>query len=103
MENKSSATAKKFKFCYIMQGLPGSGKTTVAKELARDKGKIFELDKLIVERKKKLLIEDKHYLQEIYDEIFNDFCEEIKKGTEIIVIDNTNLSEWEYLRFVKKA
>lgn len=22
--------AKKFKFCYIMQGLPGSGKSTVA-------------------------------------------------------------------------
>ena len=24
----------KFKFCYILRGLPGSGKTTVAKQLA---------------------------------------------------------------------
>ena len=42
-------------------------------------------------------------MQEIYDEIFNEFCEEIKLGTEVIVIDNTNLSEWEYIRFMKKA
>ncbi len=42
-------------------------------------------------------------MNEIYDEIFNEFCEEMKKGTECIVIDNTNLSEWEYIRFVKKA
>ena len=27
----------------------------------------------------------------------------MEKGTEIIVVDNTNLSEWEYVRFVKKA
>lgn len=25
------------------------------------------------------------------------------KGTPILVIDNLNLSEWEYIRFVKKA
>ena len=51
-----SHNPKRFKFCYIMQGIPGSGKSTVAKELARDTGKIFALDKLIVERKKKLII-----------------------------------------------
>lgn len=42
-------------------------------------------------------------LTEVYDSIFEEFCDEIKKGTEFIVIDNTNLSEWEYIRFVKKA
>lgn len=86
-----------------MQGLPGSGKSTVAKELAKDKGKIFHLDSVIAERKKKLVVENIQSLQEIYDEMFQEFCEEIAKGTEVIVIDNTNLSEWEYLRFVKKA
>lgn len=39
------ATTKKFKFVYIMQGLPGSGKSTVAKQLAGEKGKIFTLDR----------------------------------------------------------
>ena len=94
---------KKFKFCYIMQGLPGSGKSTVAKQLAGEKGKIFALDKTIVEKKKKLLTTDKTSLQEIYDQIYEEFVSEIKLGTEVIVIDNTNLSEWEYIRFVKKA
>ena len=100
---EKSCSLKKFKFCYIMQGIPGSGKSTVAKELARETGKIFALDMLIGERKNKLVQHDKQYLQAIYDEIFDEFCAEIKKGTEIIVIDNTNLSEWEYVRFIKKA
>ena len=47
-------STKRFKFCYIMQGLPGSGKSTVANELAGSSGKIFGLDKLVVERKQKL-------------------------------------------------
>ena len=95
--------SKKFKFCYIMQGLPGSGKSTVAQQLAGENGKIFHIDMTIVERKKKLMIDDINDLNEIYDQVFQDFCSEIGKGTEIIVVDNTNLSEWEYIRFVKKA
>ena len=43
MENNHNS--KKFKFCYVMRGIPGSGKTTVAKELARDGGVVFTLDK----------------------------------------------------------
>ncbi|CDW74100.1 UNKNOWN [Stylonychia lemnae] len=93
----------KFKFCYIMQGLPGSGKSTVARQLAGENGKIFQLDKTIVERKKSLVDQDIKTLSDIYESIFQDFCQEMQKGTEIIVIDNTNLSEWEYIRFVKKA
>ena len=61
------------------------------------------MDRVIAERKKKLVFQDKQSLQEIYDEIYQEFCDEIAKGTEVIVIDNTNLSEWEYIRFVKKA
>ncbi len=87
-----------------MQGLPGSGKSTVAKELAGERGKIISIDKMIVERKRKLVVsKDDQSLEELYDEIFKVFCDEITLGTEVIVIDNTNLSEWEYIRFVKKA
>jgi len=46
---------KKFKFCYIMQGLPGSGKSTVARHLAGENGKIFTVDKTIVSREKRLI------------------------------------------------
>lgn len=52
-----------------MQGLPGSGKTTVAKELAGTSGKIISVDKLIVERTKKIA-NDQSTIQAIYDEIF---------------------------------
>lgn len=61
------------------------------------------MDKFIAEKKSKLLSNDENLWQEIYDSIFEDFCEEIRKGTDLIVLDNTNLSEWEYIRFVKKA
>jgi predicted ATPase len=43
MENNHSS--KKFKFCYVMRGAPGSGKTTVANELAGEGGVIFSLEK----------------------------------------------------------
>ena len=42
-------------------------------------------------------------MQDVYDDIFKEFCDEISKGTEVIVVDNTNLKESEYLRFVRKA
>lgn len=86
-----------------MQGLPGSGKSTVAQRLAGESGKVFTLDKTIASKKQKITHLDQNSIQEIYDQIYQEFCEEIEKGTETIVIDNTNLSEWEYLRFVKKG
>jgi adenylylsulfate kinase-like enzyme len=44
MMEKQTASTKKFKFCYIMQGIPGSGKSTVAEQLAGVNGKIFAID-----------------------------------------------------------
>jgi predicted kinase len=85
-----------------MRGLPGSGKSTVARQLAGETGKIFALDKSIADLKKSLL-NDQVSVSDIYDNNYKEFCEEIVKGTEIIVIDNTNLREWEYLKFVQKA
>ncbi len=49
------------------------------------------------------MIDDIQSLNDIYEQVFQEFCAEIELGTEIIVVDNTNLSEWEYIRFVKKA
>ena len=70
--------------------------------MAGSKGKILTIDQQIFEKKMKLY-EESASLTEIYDDIFQEFCDEIAKGIEIIVIDNTNLSDWEYIRFVKKA
>jgi len=37
-----------FKFCYIMRGIPGSGKSTVAKQLAGENGVVLNLDQHVV-------------------------------------------------------
>jgi shikimate kinase len=68
--------SKKFKFCYIMRGLPGSGKSTVAAQLAGPNGKIFTLDRTIVDFKNSLL-NDEMSVNEIYDKNYAEFCEEI--------------------------
>ena len=91
----------KFKFCYIMRGLPGSGKSTVAKKLAGPSGKLIQIDKKVHEKIKTIVhTPESDEDREIYDIIFKEFCEELEMGTETIVIDNINLCEWEYLRFV---
>ena len=38
------STGSKFKFCYIIRGLPGSGKSTVASQLAGSSGVVLNLD-----------------------------------------------------------
>jgi len=43
--SKSKAPAANlFKFCFIMRGLPGSGKSTVAAQLAGERGVVLNLD-----------------------------------------------------------
>ena len=37
-----------FKFCYIIRGLPGSGKSTVAAQLAGTTGHILNLDDNVI-------------------------------------------------------
>ena len=46
-------------------------------------------------------MEDK--AKDIYEKSYKEFCEEIDKGTELIIVDNVNLREWEFSAFVKKA
>jgi adenylate kinase family enzyme len=42
-------TNKKFKFCYIMRGSPGSGKSTVAIQLAGENGNILTFDSNLIQ------------------------------------------------------
>ena len=42
--SNSGVSVDKFKFCYIMRGLPGSGKSTVAAQLAGSTGVVLNLD-----------------------------------------------------------
>ena len=102
MVEAQKAPDQKFKFCYILRGLPGCGKSTVAKQLAGVNGKILNLDTNV----------NKHAIQggaksdeapEIREKHFAEFCAEIDKGTQIIVVDNMNIQESEYMHLVHKA
>ena len=45
MESKSEGVHRaKFKFCYIIRGLPGTGKSTIAKQLAGENGVILKFE-----------------------------------------------------------
>ena len=41
---KDSSQRAKFKFCYIIRGLPGTGKSTIAKQLAGEQGVILKFE-----------------------------------------------------------
>ena len=84
-----SAHKAKFKFCYIIRGLPGTGKSTVAKQLAGEHGVILKfepnLSKFITNKSEgENTTEEKNY---------QEFCKHIQQGVEIIVIDGVNIRE----------
>jgi len=86
----------------IMRGLPGSGKSTHAKEITRNGGVIFSCDdyfkdeagNYIYERSK---LKDSH--------IWNQkrATDAMIAGVDLIVIDNTNVRKWEAKPYVKMA
>ena len=97
----------KFKFCYIMRGYPGSGKSTVAKQLAGTNGKILYFENKLSQSppdiKKTESKEEKVGNYQMEDNSYNEFCQEIANGTEILIVDNNSLCESEYMKLVKKA
>lgn len=100
--------ARKFKFCYIIRGLPGSGKSTVAAQLAGDSGVILHLDGTVrrssqVANAQGIGGHEADNANEIKEKHYAEFCTEVRKGTPIIVVDNSNILESEYLHFIEFA
>jgi predicted ABC-type ATPase len=89
------------KVVYIMRGVPGSGKSTRAMELAADGGIIHSTDSFFYNDGKYRF--DKERLQEFHDKNFEAFCESIKNNIPIIVVDNTNTKHAHYARYVEAA
>ena len=92
----------KFKFCYIMRGMPGSGKSTIAKQLAGTTGVILTLETSVVRNAIKGQSTSDGF-EETLDKHFKEFCDELEKATPIIVVDNVNIRESEYLHFIEEA
>ena len=94
-----------FKFCYILRGIPGSGKSTVAAQLAGSTGVVINLDQNVVRHHSETgsTVTEADTMVEIQEKHYAEFCAEILRGTPIIVVDNNNIKESEYLHFVEFA
>lgn len=88
---------------YILRGLPGCGKSTLAKSLT-DEDRIFESDKYprLYDASGKLL--DIDLLKKSHQWCYDQFCNALLDGTEKpIVISNTSTQIWEYARYMHAA
>ena len=84
-----------------MRGVPGSGKSTVAKRLANGISRIHSTDDFF-------LIDGKYHfdpeqLAENHDRNFKMFCNSLNEDIPIVVCDNTNIKRWEFERYVNAA
>ncbi len=85
----------------IMRGLPGSGKSTKAREVAGSHGVIHSTDEYFIANGKYIL--DISKLKEYHEENFKAFVESLKKRLPVVVCDNTNSQKWEYERYITAA
>ena len=93
-----------------MRGIPGSGKTIVANKLIEKGGiihtpgvhffnsEVFEL----YESQGKVNYNPKE-VKAIREKTYNAFCDSIKEGKEVIVLDDSNITSEEYSKFLKAA
>jgi 2',3'-cyclic-nucleotide 3'-phosphodiesterase len=85
----------------IVRGLPGSGKTTLAKQFANTTGKIFSNDDYFTEGT------TYNFKPEKYDEAVlrtqYNVLDAMKKGEYLIIVDNNNARKWEAKPYVRAA
>lgn len=85
----------------IMRGIPGSGKSTRARELVGDTGVIHSTDEYFMK--------DGTYLFDatrigLYHRLnFEAFVRSLEAGTSPVIVDNTNIRRRDFKRYVKAA
>ena len=89
------------KIAYIMRGISGSGKSTIAKKLAGESGVIHSTDDLFITDG--VYTFNPSQLHKKHAENFTNFCKSIDTGTEIVICDNTNTMHWEYEHYIEAA
>ena len=85
----------------IMRGIPGSGKSTMAKELAGSNGVIHCTDDyFMVDGVYRF---DFKKIKEYQDKNFEAFCRSLADGIETVICDKTNVQLWQYRDYIKTA
>lgn len=90
------------KTCYIMRGLPGSGKSTIASHIVGNRGIIHSTDTLrIIDGVYKF---DPKETAPLHAENLDNFRCSIDSGRyDVVICDNTNMKHWEYYYYQKYA
>ena len=89
------------KIAYIMRGVPGSGKSTVAKILAGPHGIIHSTDSYFIENGEYLF--KPHLLKRNHELNFEAFSQSLSKGIPIIICDNTNVRKIHFMPYIEEA
>lgn len=90
------------KECFILRGLPGSGKTTISQSLAGLHGIVHEADSFCYNNEGvyEFKIEEASLN---HKKCFDSFCESIDGGIVKVVQSNTNTAEWQFMHYVEYA
>lgn len=83
-----------------MRGIPGSGKSTVAKKLAENGGVIHSVEHSVLENESGLVLERDKLLEQ-HDPTFAAFEDSLKQNKEIVVVDHSNICEFEFERYLE--
>lgn len=86
---------------YILRGVPGSGKSTIAKHLTAGGGVIHSTDDFFYVNGKYIF--DYRKLSEYHEKNFEAFCRSLKEGVSVVVCDNTNVRRKDFEPYVRAA
>ena len=84
-----------------MRGVPGSGKSTKAVELAGATGVIHSTDTYFYVNGKYVF--DPHKLTEYHDKNYEAFCDSLSQGISPVICDNTNSRRSDFVRYADCA
>ena len=99
------------KYCFIMRGLPGSLKSTVAREIGNhsyqypngsDVSAIHSTDSYFINEDGEYVF-DPTKLGEYHEANYQSFLRSISEGVRVVVVDNTNTQTWEYQKYYDAA
>lgn len=89
------------KFVFIMRGVPGSGKSTVACEIAHPDGVVHSTDSYFEEDGEYKF--DPTKLEENHEKNFQAFLKSMSEEKPIVVVDNTNIKRGHFEKYINAA
>lgn len=90
------------RLAYILRGVPGSGKTTLAQRLAGCNGIIHSTDDYFVGDDRIYRLDPTLYPR-YHDRNFNGFCGSLDVEVPVVICDNTNMKIWHFARYIEAA